>query len=50
MIEYALRFNFSASKNEVEFEALLMDLSIAKELEKKDLRVFTESQLIVRQI
>lgn len=31
-LEYAIRFNFKASNNEVEYEALIAGLSIAKEL------------------
>ncbi|XP_073098830.1 uncharacterized protein [Elaeis guineensis] len=48
--EYALRFNFKASNNQAKYEALLVGLKIAKELEIYSLKVFTDSQLIVGQI
>ena len=41
--EYALRFNFKASNNQAEYEALLASLKIAKELEINSLKVFTDS-------
>ena len=48
--EYTLRFNFKASNNQAKYEALLVDLKIAKELEVNKLKVFTDSQLIVGHI
>ena len=41
--EYALRFNFKALNNQAEYEALLADLKIAKELDINILKVFTDS-------
>ena len=41
--EYALRFNFKASNNQVEYEALLAGLKIIKELDIDSLKVFTDS-------
>ncbi|XP_073112382.1 uncharacterized protein [Elaeis guineensis] len=48
--EYALRFDFKASNNQAEYEALLAGLKITKELEIDSLKVFTDSQLIVGQV
>ena len=45
--EYALRFNFEASNNQAEYEALLAGLKMAKELRIDSLRVFSDSQLIM---
>ena len=45
--EQALRFNFNTSKNGVEYEALTVDLKMAKELGVSKLKVFTNSQLVV---
>ena len=38
VIEYALRFNFKASNNQVKYEALLAGLKMVKELEIDSLR------------
>ena len=48
--EYTFRFNFKASNNQVEYEALLVGLKIIKELDIDSLKVFTDSQLIAGQI
>ncbi|XP_073103852.1 uncharacterized protein [Elaeis guineensis] len=48
--EYVLRFDFKASNNQAEYEALLVSLKIAKELEIDSLKVFIDSQLIVGQV
>ena len=48
--EYALQFDFKASNNQAEYEALLASLKIAKELGIDILKVFTSSQLIMGQI
>lgn len=48
--EYALRFNFKATNNMAEYEALLLGLKIAKELKVQDLLVKSDSQLVVSQI
>ena len=49
-IHYALRFGFKASNNEVEYEALIEELELAKEMKVKSLDIFSDSQLIVCQI
>ena len=49
-IEYALRFGFQASNNEVEYEAVVAGLSLAHSMEVDQLKVCSDSQLVVRQI
>ena len=49
-IEYALRFKFQASKNEAEYEAVIAGLNLAHSLEIDQLEVYSDSQLVVRQI
>ena len=43
VIEYAFRFNFKTSNNQIEFEALLVGLKIIKELDIDNLKIFTDS-------
>ena len=50
MIEYALRFTFLASNNEMEYEALITSLRLAKELRITWLKIFSDSQLVVGQV
>lgn len=49
-MEYALQFNFKVSNNEAEYEALIIGLHLAKELGVQDIKVFTDSQLIIGQL
>ena len=49
-IEYALRFKFQASNNEAEYEAVIEGLNLAHSLEIDQLKVYNDSQLVVRQI
>ena len=49
-IEYALRFGFQASNNEVEYEVVMAGLNLAHSLEVDQLEVCSDSQLVVRQI
>ena len=49
-IEYALRFWFHASNNEIEYEAVIAGLNLAHSLEVDQLEVYSDSQLVVRQI
>ena len=47
--EYALQFDFKASNNQTEYEVLIVGLKIAKDLDVKCLRIFIDSQLIIKQ-
>ncbi|KAI5353741.1 hypothetical protein L3X38_006635 [Prunus dulcis] len=49
-LEYALRFKFQASNNEVEYEALLAGLRLAKEMDARQIQIFSDSQLVVHQV
>ncbi|KAI5342892.1 hypothetical protein L3X38_010768 [Prunus dulcis] len=49
-LEYALRFNFQASNNEAEYEALLAGLRLAKEMDARQIQIFSNSQLVVHQV
>ncbi|XP_034203886.1 uncharacterized protein LOC117618428 [Prunus dulcis] len=49
-IEYALRFDFRTSNNEAEYEALLAGLRLAKSMNAKQIRIHSDSQLIVNQV
>ena len=49
-IEYALRFGFQASNNEAEYEVVIAGLNLAHSLEVDQLEVYSDSQLVVRQI
>ena len=49
-MEYALQFGFRAINNEGEYEALIIGLQLAKELEIKNLRVFSDSQFVIGQV
>ncbi|XP_024028293.1 uncharacterized protein LOC112093654 [Morus notabilis] len=46
----AVRFEFSASNNEAEYEALLAGLRLAEHLKVEKLDIFSDSQLIVNQV
>ncbi|KAI5323872.1 hypothetical protein L3X38_032945 [Prunus dulcis] len=49
LLEQAITLGFSASNNEVEYEALLAGLRVAKELTIKRLAIYSDSQLIMNQ-
>ncbi|CAL9002342.1 unnamed protein product, partial [Prunus brigantina] len=49
-LEYALRFGFRTSNNEAEYEALLAGLRLAKSMSARQIRIHSDSQLIVNQI
>ena len=44
------RFGFKASSNEAEYEALLVGLRLAKKLKAGHLQIFSNSQLMVKQV
>ena len=49
-LKYVVRLQFPATNNEVEYEALLTGLSLAKALGAKNLIVQADSQLIIGQV
>ena len=49
-VEYALRFGFQASNNEVEYEVVIFGLNLSHSMEADQLEVCTDSQLVVKQI
>lgn len=49
LIKYALRFDFSATNNVVKYEAFVLELQLALEVEVPSLMVYSDSQLIVKQ-
>ena len=49
-IEYALRFGFRASNNEAEYEVIIAGLNLAHSMEVDQLKVCSDSQLVVKQI
>ncbi|XP_056691815.1 uncharacterized protein [Spinacia oleracea] len=48
--EYAMRFNFQASNNEAEYEALICGIQMRKAAGATDVLVLSDSQLIVSQV
>ena len=49
-VEYALRFGFQASNNEVEYEAVIAGLNLTHSMEADQLQISNDSQLVVKQI
>nr|XP_027063058.1 uncharacterized protein LOC113689487 [Coffea arabica] len=47
---YALRFNFAASNNEAEYEAVIAGLQLARKLGVAHILVYSDSQLVVCQV
>ena len=47
IMEYTLQFDFKILNNEIEYEVLIVGLHLAKELRVKDIKVFTNLQLVV---
>lgn len=46
-LEWSLRLSFQASNNEVEYEALLANLQVAKTLGATEVEVYLDSSLVV---
>ena len=46
----AIRFDFTASNNEAEYEALLAGLRMAKDMSIKALDIYSDSQLVMNQV
>ena len=49
-MEYALRFEFQASNNEADYEAVIAELNLAHSMEAYQLEICSDSQLVVKQI
>ncbi|RVW56905.1 hypothetical protein CK203_078507 [Vitis vinifera] len=49
-LEQAIRLGFSASNNEAEYEAILSGLDLALALSVSKLRIYSDSQLVVRYV
>ena len=49
-LQAALRFDFSTSNNEAEYEALIAGLRLAKAVGAKRVEVYSDSQLVVNQV
>ena len=49
-IEKSLRLSFSATNNEVEYEALLMGMIMVQKMGGKAVKVFLDSKLVVGQV
>ncbi|XP_022891750.1 uncharacterized protein LOC111406590 [Olea europaea var. sylvestris] len=49
-VQCALRFEFEATNNESEYEAVVIALELARNLELENIRVFSDSRLVVGQI
>ncbi|GJY06353.1 reverse transcriptase domain-containing protein [Tanacetum coccineum] len=47
---YAMRFRFEATNNEAEYEALIADLRIAKQMGVKNLQANVDSRLVANQV
>ncbi|GLT99691.1 hypothetical protein SLE2022_171140 [Rubroshorea leprosula] len=48
--DHALKFNFEATNNMAEYEALLLGLRLATELKVRSLQAYSDSQLVVNQV
>ena len=49
-INCTLLFGFKASNKEVEYEALIWGLCLAKELQACNIQIYSDSQLVVNQV
>ena len=49
-LELSLKFGFSASNNQAEYEALLAGLKLAREVGAQKLNIYSDSQVITSQI
>lgn len=46
-LTYALRFDFTATNNETEYEALIAGLELARKMKVEQLQVYSDSQVVV---
>ena len=50
MVEHSLTLSFPTSNNQAEYEALLAGLRLADDLGAREVKIFTDSQLVVSQV
>ena len=50
IVEKSLRLDFSATNNEVEYEALMMGMTMVQRMGRKSVKVFSNSRLVVGQV
>ena len=50
VIEKSLRLDFSTTNNEVEYETLLMGMTMVQRMGGKSVKVFLDSRLVVGQV
>ena len=50
LLEHSFQLGFNASNNEVEYEALLVELRAVSRLEAQDVEVYSDSRLVVNQV
>ncbi|XP_074355917.1 uncharacterized protein LOC141695578 [Apium graveolens] len=49
-IQTAISFNFPATNNQAEYEALIAGLKLSRTLRVQDLKIYSDSQIVVKQI
>ena len=49
-IEKSLRLGFSAINNEIEYEALLVGMAMVQKMGGKEVKIFSNSRLVVGQV
>ncbi|KAL0301847.1 UNVERIFIED_CONTAM: hypothetical protein Sradi_6461500 [Sesamum radiatum] len=49
-MEFAIKFNFKASNNKAEYEALVLSMKIAQDAGPSHLLAYSDSQLIVKKV
>ncbi|KAL0455844.1 UNVERIFIED_CONTAM: hypothetical protein Slati_0923600 [Sesamum latifolium] len=49
-LEFAIKFGFKASKNEAEYEVLVIGMRMAHEAGARHLLIYSDSQLVVKQV
>lgn len=49
-ITYALRFDWRATNNEAEYEALITGLKLAKKMGEEEVKGFSDSKIVVHQV
>ena len=50
IVEKSLRLDFLATKNEVEYEALMMGMVMVQRMDGKSVKVFSDLRLVVSQV